>query len=132
MTKPKEQITVFSFGAIAYSMIELLWRNHTHWSMSLTGGACFSILYNLYQYFQKLPILGKCTLGSIVITSVEFLVGMIVNVWKKWNVWDYSHLRFNFLGQICLLYSVLWFFLSFPIVLVSNQLKRYLKKPLRV
>ena len=28
------------------------------------------------------------------------------------DVWDYSKVPFNFLGQVCVLYSVLWGFLS--------------------
>lgn len=125
MTKTKEQLTVFSLGAVAYSVIELLWRKHTHWSMGITGGLCFSILYNLYHHCRSLPLVGKCLLGSGVITTIEFIVGMIVNVWQKWNVWDYSDMKFNLLGQVCALYSSLWFLLCIPIVLLSAALKQW-------
>lgn len=126
MTKAKEQLTVFSVGAIGYSIIELLWRQHTHWTMSLTGGTCFTILYNLYDAFKNLPMVKKCLIGSGVITTIEFTVGAIVNLWQKWNVWDYSQLKFNLMGQICLLYSFLWFWLSVPIVYFSKALKKRL------
>jgi hypothetical protein len=124
----KEQVTVFSVGAISYSLIELLWRQHTHWSMSLTGGTCFTLLYNIYNYAQSMPLLSKCAIGSGIITIIEFLVGVVVNIWQKWNVWDYSEMKFNLLGQICLLYSFLWFLLSVPISFLSTGLKKRLER----
>jgi len=124
MTKPKEQVTVFSVGALVYTLIEILWRQHTHWSMGLTGGACFSILYNLYNHYTKFPLWGKCLIGSGIITAVEFVVGVVVNLWQKWNVWDYSAMPFNLLGQICALYSFLWFLLCVPINYISGKLPK--------
>ena len=44
-----------------------------------------------------------------MITSVELLFGMVVNRQLHLNVWDYSGEQYNFQGQICLLYSNLWF-----------------------
>lgn len=128
MTKPKEQVTVFSVGALFYTLIEILWRQHTHWSMGLTGGACFSILYNLYNHYTKFPLWGKCLIGSGIITAVEFVVGVVVNLWQKWNVWDYSSMPFNLLEQICALYSFLWFLLCVPINYISGKLQKKLQK----
>lgn len=126
-TSFREQSTVFSIGAIGYSCLELLWRQHTHWTMSLTGGTTFLILYNLYNRLSNIPLVLKSLLGSGIITGIELLVGMIVNLWKKWNVWDYSHFRFHLLGQICPLYSFLWGLLSIPIAAISTRLKKHLK-----
>ena len=44
----------------------------------------------------------QCIIGSFVVTGIEFVSGCIVNLWLGWNVWDYSHLPLNLLGQICL------------------------------
>ena len=130
LKKAKEQAVVFSVGAAVYTVIELLWRQHTHWSMSLTGGTCFSVLYNIYNRFKTMSLPGKCVIGSTVITSIEFVVGIIVNIWQKWNVWDYSQFRFNILGQICPLYSALWLLLSIPIIYLSKRLKTRLTRSL--
>ena len=54
-------------------------------------------------------------LGSGVITAVEFVAGLLVNCWQDWNVWDYSCFKFHFMGQICLVYSVLWGLLCLPV-----------------
>ena len=46
------------------------------------------------------------------ITVIELTTGLILNVWLGLNVWDYSNMPGNFLGQICPQFTVLWFFLS--------------------
>lgn len=114
MQKLKEQLTVFATGAAGYPVIELIWRQSTHWSMALAGGTCLLLLYNLYGKFTKLSLGMKCVLGSGVITAVEFVAGLLVNCWQNWNVWDYSCFKFHFMGQICLVYSVLWGLLCLP------------------
>lgn len=114
MQKLKEQLTVFATGAAGYPIIELIWRQSTHWSMALAGGTCLLLLYNLYGKFTKLSLGMKCVLGSGVITAVEFVAGLLVNCWQDWNVWDYSCFKFHFMGQICLVYSVLWGLLCLP------------------
>ena len=115
MQKLKEQLTVFATGAAGYPVIELIWRQSTHWSMALAGGTCLLLLYNLYGKFTKLSLGMKCVLGSGVITAVEFVAGLVVNCWQNWNVWDYSCFKFHFMGQICLVYSVLWGLLCLPV-----------------
>ena len=102
-------------GGIAYAIIEILWRGKTHWSMMVTGGFCFALLSNIYKKCSHMVTYQKCLLGSAVITACEFVCGMIVNVKLKLNVWDYSKLRFNIKGQVCLLYSALWALLCIPI-----------------
>ena len=88
------------------------------------------ILFRIYTSVKSVKLLAlwkKCAIGSGVITGVEFLSGCIVNMWMKLNVWDYSSLPGNILGQVCLLYSFLWGLLSIPIVYVSSKIqKKYL------
>lgn len=59
-------------------------------------------------------------LGSVIITLLEFVCGCIVNLLLHWNVWDYSNLPFNILGQICLPFSILWFFISFVAIVIDD------------
>lgn len=61
------------------------------------------------------PMLLRCALGAAVITGMELLVGLLVNERWHMNVWDYSRRRFNYRGQICALYSMLWFLLCIPL-----------------
>lgn len=103
----------FALGAVIYGLIEVVSRGYTHWTMALTGGAVM-VLLNLINQSEKLNLFARCLLGAAVITSLEFAVGMVVNVALGWNVWDYSDKAFNLYGQICPLFSLGWFFLSIP------------------
>jgi len=107
-------LTLFITGAVVYNMIEIFWRKRTHISMSVAGGICLNLLYPISH--ETLPLGVKCLLGSYYITLAEFLTGFVVNCRMKKNVWDYSTRRFNLLGQICPLYSTLWFFLCIPVL----------------
>ncbi|MEG0615327.1 MAG: hypothetical protein RR540_06175 [Oscillospiraceae bacterium] len=123
MSKFKENSLIFAIGGGLYSLIEIIWRGYTHWSMAITGGICFVLMYKLDTSLPENKLWKKCILGSVVITSAEFFVGLIVNVWLKWKVWDYSNIPTNIFGQICLPFSVLWFWISLPAVFFSYYLK---------
>ncbi|MBQ8588645.1 MAG: hypothetical protein IJ454_04550 [Clostridia bacterium] len=117
-------ITIFLMGAAGYSGIEVLWRGYTHWTMSLCGGFCFLMIYFLNDILISESIFFRCFAGSAVITAVELIVGVTVNMILKWNVWDYSSVPFNFMGQICLPYSILWFFLCIPVLWICTGINK--------
>ena len=56
----------------------------------------------------------------IIITSIEFGIGMLVNVTAGWDVWDYSDKPFNIMGQICPQFSAVWFLISIPAFQLSS------------
>ncbi len=124
MPKAVENFVVFLLGGVIYSLIEVTFRGFTHWSMTLTGGLCLLIMFRRFTARPNEPLLVKCLFGAIIITVLEFIAGCIVNLWLGWGVWDYSGMMFNLFGQICLPFSVLWFFLSVPAVLICNYLGR--------
>lgn len=131
MTKRKKfkiSAEVFAIGSVGYSVIEILWRGNTHWTMTLTGGACLTTLYYLYDRFQAQPLWKKALTGATVITAFEFVVGCIVNLALHWNVWNYEKLPGNILGQICPLFYLLWFLLSIPVVFLCSSLQKQLTK----
>lgn len=103
----------FLMGYFIYSLIEILNRGYTHWTMSLTGGLIMAILYTLNNS-KGITLIKSCFIGSVIITAVEFTVGVFDNIIMHWNVWDYSEMPFNVSGQICLLFSCYWFLLCIP------------------
>ena len=123
----KENFALFSIGGVSYGIIEILWRRYTHWSMVITGGICFMLLYRIFKKLVHIALWKKCIIGSSLITSAEFVTGCVVNLWGKLNVWDYSQLPANFLGQICLYYSFLWGLLTIPIVAICTLIRKKLK-----
>ena len=128
MKKLKENSVLLSFGGLTYGIIEILWRRYTHWSMIITGGVCFLLLFRIFNKAQRLTLLKKCLIGSAVITSIEFVVGVVVNIILKMDVWDYSSMPFNLWGQVCPLYSLLWGILTIPISYLCGKMKKVVKK----
>ena len=115
---------LFSFGGVCYGLIEIIWRKYTHWTMVLTGGFCFVVLYRVFARLAHIALWQKCVIGSGIITTIEFFTGCIVNLWAKLDVWDYSGLPANFCGQICLPYSLLWGLLTVPICGICTLLRK--------
>lgn len=113
-------LLAFIVGAVAYSLIEILWRGHTHWTMTLTGGLCMVILMLISGLSIALPL--KWLLGALSITTVEFAVGCVVNLALGWGVWDYTDLPLNLLGQVSLPFTLVWFLLSIPGIFICQRL----------
>lgn len=124
MNNLKKQSLLFVVGGLVYSTLEIIFRGYTHWSMTILGGICLIVLNKIEEIFGKAFLVKKCVLGSAVITTLEFVVGCIVNIRCRWNVWDYSAIPLNYMGQICLPFTVLWFFICIP----GFQICEFLKK----
>ena len=127
-TAIKEYSVIYLVGSAGYSLLELLWRGFTHWTMAITGGVVLMLLYHTNCKLRSVNLWKKCFAGTFIISSVELIVGCIVNIILRWNVWDYSRQHYNLLGQICLLYSVLWFFLCIPVNFLCALLEKWLTK----
>lgn len=117
-------IVLFLIGGAAYFGIEILWRGYSHWTMFLLGGLCFVIVGALNNWLPwEMNIEKQALIGSGVITILELIMGIIVNLILGLGVWDYSMVPLNILGQICLPYSILWIFLAAAIILVDDWVR---------
>lgn len=117
---------LFLVGGAIYCVIELLFRGYTHPSMYILGGLCFIVCGLFNEIFEwDTPLLIQMLLSSIAITDLEFITGIIVNLILHLNVWDYSNLPFNLLGQICLPFCIIWFFLSLIGIVLDDYLRYY-------
>lgn len=127
-------LTLFFFGGTAYYAIELLWRGHSHPSMIACGGTCFVLLYllsfvgNFVKSSAVAPLLPtlRAALGALCITATELAFGVVLNLGLHLNIWDYSAMPLNFMGQICLTFSLLWFLLSLPTIKLCNVMEKYI------
>ena len=100
---------LFDIGGVLYVLIELIWRDWSHWTMFALGGLCFVMLGLINEVLQwDTPLWQQVWIGTIGITALEFLTGCIVNLWLGWGGWDYSGMPGNVIGQICPQYIVLW------------------------
>lgn len=111
--------TIFLTGGILYMLLEIAFRGNTHWTMGILGGICFiciGIVNNSFGF--SLPI--QMVIDALIITLLELISGIILNMGLHWNIWDYSQLPFNILGQVCLPFSLLWFCLSLPAIYLNK------------
>lgn len=112
MQKLKKYSLFFAVGGAGYAVLELLWRGRTHWSMVVAGGLCFAMFSIVAERLKGLGLLPKALLCALGITAVEFVFGIVFNMLLGMNVWDYSNMPFNFMGQICPYFSFLWCLLA--------------------
>lgn len=119
----KKYLLLFVIGAIGYASIEIIFRGYTHWSMMLAGGICLDLFSVIARFLSKKRSFIKAAACGACVTGVEFLFGVVFNLWLGMGIWDYSHIPFNILGQICPLFTIVWIVLAaifLPLVKVIN------------
>ncbi len=125
--KSIKYILLFLIGGFAYGAIENLSRGYSHISMFIAGGICFILIGELNERVSwDFSLVGQMAISAVIITVVEFITGLIVNVWLKLDVWDYSDLPYNIMGQVCLLFTNIWFFVSLFAIVLNGYLRYYL------
>lgn len=107
---PAKNAILFTIGGGAYTSLELLFRRRSHISMFLLGGSCFLAVGRFHRRHPAMNPLTRMAACSCMITLGELATGLAVN--RDYGVWDYRTLPGNFLGQICLPFSLVWMGLS--------------------
>ncbi len=126
MKFPKSLI-LFIIGGGIYICLELIWRGHSHWTMFILGGLCFVFIGGINNYISwNMPFPLQCLLGGTIVTCLEFITGIVVNIILKWNIWDYSNMPGNVLGQICPQFSLLWIMISGFAIVLDDYLRYWL------
>ncbi len=114
---------IFLIGATGYCLLEFLWRGYTHPSMGIAGGICLIGIYYINIFLENHSRFLRATICSIMITATELLFGIILNQILNLNIWDYSDLPLNFMGQICIQFSIAWFAISYALIFIIDKLK---------
>ena len=70
-----------------------------------------------------MPFELQCIIGAIVITLGEFIFGYILNIKLGLNIWDYSDMPMNIMGQICLPFTLAWCALSGVCIVLDDYLR---------
>lgn len=117
-----KECIIAAMGGGAYVLVELCWRGRSHISMFLLGSLCFWLIGRL-DYRFPIPVAAQAVLGAVLVTVLELLTGLVVNRWLGLGVWDYSGQPMNLLGQICLLYFLLWIPLSAAAIFLEDGLR---------
>lgn len=124
-----KEIILGYIGGLLYIEIELMWRGYSHWTMFLLGGICFVCIGRINEVIPWcMPLWQQVMIGTVIITGLEFLTGCIVNILLGWNVWDYSEMPWNVMGQICVQYMLLWVPVSVAAIITDDYMRYYLFK----
>lgn len=132
MSNIKKDGMIFAAGAVGYTLLEMLWRGHSHWSMAAAGGISLLALSKTFHKLAAAPIYFKSIVGGGIITMIEFCFGAVFNLGLGMHVWDYSGVRGNILGQICPVYTVLWCLICAPVSYFQQKIEeeKFAKKAL--
>lgn len=110
-------------GGCTYICIELMWRGRSSWTMAVLGGLCFVIVGLLNEGKRQLKQWQQVIIGTVVITVLEGLTGVLVNNILHMNVWDYSNLPFTFFfGQCNLFFCFAWALLAFVAIHLEDKM----------
>lgn len=112
------QLILFYIGGTAYMILEFLWRGRSHGSMFLLGGLCFLLVGGGAQKYSRIPLPLRLVLSAGVITALELATGLLFN--RDFQVWDYRDQPFQYRGQICLAFSLLWIPVSLMAMALYN------------
>lgn len=124
----KKETIIFVIFGFLYICLELLYRGRTHISMFFVGGLCGILIGLINDNTPDISLFYQCILGTIIVTLIEFISGCYLNIYLGLGVWDYSYVPFDLLGQVCLPFSIIWMFLSIPVIYLDDYLKNKLLK----
>lgn len=121
----KDLILIAKMGFM-YMGLELIWRGRTDLAMWVVGGLCATLIGRLNEpdRFPDMKIWQQSIVGVLITLTVEFISGMYLNVYKHFNIWDYTDIWGNLYGQICIPYAILWFLLM-PFCIFIDDYLRY-------
>lgn len=98
-----------------YFFMEVAWKTLNgrpetiHWTMFALA---IILAVPLERFGAELPwdmpLWIQTAICATAITAVEFVAGLVFNIWLGLGIWDYSHLPWNILGQICLPFYFVW------------------------
>lgn len=96
------------------------------WMMPLfaLAGLSISLIYHYAPFFhQYLAIPLIMLMGGIIIDIIELGGGLLLNKVLKLKIWDYSHIKWNLLGQISLPHTLGWMGISIAICFKNDLIR---------
>lgn len=117
---------LFAIGGMGYVVLEFLWRGRSHVTMFFLGGLCFLLIGHLGELPHKASLPVRMLLGAGIITALELGTGLLFN--RNFEIWDYRNLWPNFLGQISLIFSLLWIPVSLGAIWIYDTLSRKMQR----
>lgn len=124
MKQTIKYLFLFLIGGGIYYWLEMIARGRSHIAMIVVGGICFVLCGTLNEVMKwDTKIWIQMFICTMLITIVELISGIVLNIWLGLGIWDYSNMPLNILGQICVPFSLLWYFLSAAAIILDDYLR---------
>ena len=133
MSKPGERVLsvlLWFFGGTLYFLLEVAYKTATghqeriSWTMLVLAVVlCVPVERAGAELPWECPLWLQAAVCAALVTLVEFCAGCMLNLWIGLDIWDYSDIPFNLLGQICLPFSLVWLVLCFLFIVVFDWMR---------
>lgn len=133
MTKTGRRVLsmlLWSWGGTVYFLLEVafktLWGEpeQISWTMLVLAMLLTVAVERCgYQLPWEVPLWIQALACALLVTAVELVAGVILNIWLGLDIWDYSHLPFNLWGQVCPQFSAVWWFLCLVFIPAFDWLR---------
>ena len=109
-------LVIFVVSGFTYTMLELLWRGRTHWTMFICAGLCGLVMANINNNLLEFntDFREQVFVSALLCTTMEFFFGIIFN--GDFQIWDYRGTwgTIHALGdQVNILFFGIWALISF-------------------
>lgn len=128
-----KNVILFTVGFCIYITIEVLFRGFSYPLMGVVGGITLILLdkiNNKISWETDLTI--QALIGSAIVTLFELIIGLIALYTSLPQMWDYSNMPLNFMGVICLPFSIAWCLLSVIGIFVADAINYYVYEELPI
>lgn len=121
---------LWSWGGTVYFLLEVIFKSVTghperiSWTMLVVA---ILLTIPVERAGEQLPWAVPLWLQALVcaalVTAVELAAGCVINLWLGWDVWEYTAMPGNILGQICPQYSAIWWVLCLAFIPAFDWLR---------
>lgn len=129
-SKPVLSGLLWFFGGTLYFLLEVAYKTavghpeHISWTMlvlaivlTIPVERCGDGLpWECPLWLQALACAG-------LVTGVELVAGLVLNIWMGLDIWDYSGMPGNLMGQICPQFAAVWWGLCLAFIPAFDWLR---------
>ncbi|MFR6590199.1 MAG: hypothetical protein ACLURV_08840 [Gallintestinimicrobium sp.] len=118
-------LILWMIGGLIYTLLEIVTRGRSHWTMFIVGGLCFYLIGLINEVIPwKMAFWKQCVIGSFVVTGSN-----LFRLYRKLVAWlerlDYSNMPQSS-GTDMLAVSLLWVLVSGIAVILDDHLRYWL------
>lgn len=133
MTKTGQRVLsmlLWSWGGTVYFLLEVAFKTlrgepeQISWTMLVVAVIPIIAVERCGEQLPwEVPLWLQALACALLVTAVELVSGLILNVWLGLDIWDYSHLPFNLWGQICPQFAAVWWLLCLVFIPAFDWLR---------